>query len=282
MLDFSPLNNCSFAVIGHPIWHSKSPVMHNAALDFLQKNQRYGKLDVPPEALEEFTLFARTHLNGFNVTVPHKSAILPFLDEISEEAALAGSVNTVLCREGKLYGTTTDGWGLARALKEAFALEIAGGTFLILGAGGAAKAIGAHFALQNAREIVLVNRSLDRAEALAGSLKNACPALNVSVCTPSSPEAVEFAGAADVVLQATSLGLKDSDPLPAPESLLAAARRGMDLIYHQTAFQRFLLQRQIPIADGKDMLLFQGAKALELWLGVPAPVEVMRRALQEA
>ena len=152
-----------YAVIGCPVSHSLSPVMHNAALKALGLDAEYIAVLVPKEELEAFTLDAR-NLAGFNITVPHKNAVIPFLDEISRDAELSGSVNTVTVSDGKLSGVSTDGYGLEAALAESFRYVIRDSSVTFIGCGGGVKALTFHFALHGIRKIHLLNRTLETAD----------------------------------------------------------------------------------------------------------------------
>ena len=152
-----------YVVIGDPIQHSRSPAMQNAAFAFCGIDAHYSARRVPRGAVESFLEEARRELDGFNLTVPHKAAVIPFLDEITPEAAAAGSVNTVTVRGGRLAGDTTDGYGLEQALREHFRLSAAGRNILLLGSGGAAHAVAFHLAGLGARTIRILNRKREKA-----------------------------------------------------------------------------------------------------------------------
>ena len=196
-----------FAVIGDPIAHSLSPAMQNAGIKALGLDAEYFAEHVRHDDLKEFTEQARRGLAGFNITVPHKNAIFPFLDHISKEAQVAGSVNTVTVKSGRLYGDTTDGYGLAQALKEAFQFDVRGGRIAFIGCGGAAHAAAAYFASQGAQALHLINRTVAKADELAEKLRGAY-GTDVRTCAiDDNAQISEFLNASDVVIQCTSLGL---------------------------------------------------------------------------
>jgi len=270
-----------YAVIGDPVAHSLSPAMQNAAFMTLKRPERYGKFHVTAERLPEFAAFAREHLLGFNITVPHKTAIIPLLDEMTPEAQAVHSVNTVAIRNGRLWGDSTDGYGLETALYEAFGFRTAGAEAVILGAGGAAQAVAGHLVRHGIRRLTIVNRTLAKAEALASLLADENAVIETVAADADATLARVFARA-DVVIQATSAGLHPGDAPPvAPESL-TRARALFDMIYHRTPLQEFARQHGIACADGRGMLLHQGAKSFSLWTGAEAPVEAMREALNAA
>ncbi len=271
-----------FAVIGDPIAHSLSPDMQNAGIRALGLDAEYFAEHVRPGELREFTEQARRGLAGFNITVPHKNAVIPFLDAISKESEVAGSVNTVTVENGRLYGNTTDGYGLAQALKEAFRFKVENGRITFIGCGGAAHAAAAYFASQGAKELFLINRTVAKAEELAGKLRDAYGAAVKTCAIDDSEQIAGFLKASDVAIQCTSLGLKPDDPPPFDLALLPASIRIYDTIYKKTPIFRECERRGIPCANGLAMLLHQGARSLEIWTRRPAPVEAMRKALNDA
>lgn len=272
-----------YAVIGCPVSHSLSPVMHNAALKALGLDAEYIAVLVPKEELEAFTLDARKNLAGFNITVPHKNAVIPFLDEISRDAELSGSVNTVTVSDGKLSGVSTDGYGLEAALAESFRYVIRDSSVTFIGCGGVVKALTFHFALHGIRKIHLLNRTLETAEKLAATLKEEFPLMSVETASISDDEKVgTFLNDSRLAVQCTSLGLKPEDPSPIRPELLPRDIFFYDTIYKRTKLYAYAEEHGIPAASGLSMLLHQGAKSLSIWTGLEAPVEVMRKALLDA
>jgi shikimate dehydrogenase len=273
-------------LFGYPLGHSISPSMQNAALRALGLDHiEYVKKPIPPEQMDEMIAALRSNdCIGANVTVPHKAAILPRLDEISELAQEIGAVNTVVKQSRpdgtqKLVGDNTDAYGFMESLR-ARRIETRGMCVVILGAGGAAAAAAYALAQAGAREIVLLNRSLTRAVALADRLNRKFPQMALAL---NDWDAVERAR---LVVNATSVGMSphmDESPLPthaklAPDAVL------YDLVYNppETKFLHEAKMRGVRTIGGLEMLIYQGARALELWTGQPAPVEVMRRAAEEA
>ena len=283
MIDFSVLENCRYTVIGDPIAHSKSPQMQNAGFAALGLGTPYGRLHVPVEELPLFAEYARKHLDGANLTVPHKNRILPELAGMTREAELCASVNTVIVRDGQLYGDTTDGYGFARAVEEAFGLMPENLRAVFFGAGGAARAVVFHLAAHGAKSIVLANRTLEKAEILAQDLQNAYPDTEVFCAgLQDNRTLAEVLENADLAVQATSMGLHETDAPPFDLTLLKGRSDlcCFDMIYHTTPFLRAAAQYGLRSSGGSGMLLHQGARSLEIWTGKPAPVEVMRKALQ--
>ena len=272
-----------YAVIGYPVGHSLSPAMQNAAIAECGLNGEYTAIEVAPENVEAFAAKAKTSLAGFNITVPHKNAIIPFLDEVEFLAALQGSVNTVINRNGFLYGTSTDGYGLEAALKESFSFEIKNNSVTFIGCGGVVKALAFHFASCGVKKIFLLNRTLSTAQTLCDAVCKEFPSVECA-CAPLSDHktAQDFFQESALAVQCTSLGLKKEDPSPIPPELLPGDILFFDTIYKKTPLLQYAEANRIKCANGLGMLLHQGAKSFSLWTGLQAPVEAMRKALYEA
>lgn len=282
-MNFEPLKNCKYAVIGNPIAHSKSPQMQNAGFEYYGMGSIYGKILVENEELAEFVEYARKNLSGFNITVPYKQDIIPFVDEMSEVAELSGSVNTIRIENGRFIATSTDGVGLAAALQVHFHKEVKGLKVIFAGAGGAAQAAAWYFACNGAESIFVANRSLAKAEHLADSLKKAFPELETGVCELADTEKMtDFVRRSDVLIQATSVGLKDDDGTAFDLKCLEGAENlcVYDLIYKETQLLKYCHSGGIECANGSDMLLYQGAASFEFWTNKKAPVEAMRKGLE--
>ncbi len=277
-------NRLQFAVIGDPVAHSLSPVMHNAAFAATGKNAEYTAINVKAEHIDDFFTEARKKLAGFNVTVPHKGAACRNAEILSDAARLSGSANTVkISEDGTVYADTTDGCGFERAVAEAFEMPLAGQDICILGCGGVVQALVWHCAIAGVRSIRILNRSLAKAEILTAQLKQNFPNL-ICGCGELSDRkcCAEFLEQSGLAVQCTSLGLHADDPAPADPALFPKNIRYFDTIYKQTALLTALEDRGIRTQNGLSMLLHQGAKSYEIWFGESAPVEVMRSALLKA
>lgn len=284
-MTFEELVNCKYAVIGNPIGHSKSPQMQNAGFEYYGMGSIYGKKLVLPDELGEFVDFARKNLLGFNITVPYKQDIIPYVDEISDVAKLSHSVNTIKIENGRFIATSTDGVGLATALQVHFNKDVKDLRVTFAGAGGAAQAAAWYFACNGASMINIANRSIEKAEKLSVDLKSAFPALQSAVCElADSAKMAEFVRCSDVLIQSTSLGLKDGDAAPFELKVLADNKNicVYDLIYKETEILKYCGANNILCANGSDMLLYQGAASFEFWTGRKAPVEAMRKGLEKA
>jgi len=270
-----------YGLIGHPLSHTLSPHLHNAAFAAADLDCVYLPFPVAPGGLADAMRGLRAlGVAGWNVTLPYKTAILDLLDEIAPEARVAGTVNTVVNRSGRLIGGSTDGAGFIRSLHEA-AIAVAGKTVLLLGAGGAARAIAFRLVQEEAAAIVISNRTAARAADLAVVLQSfADRAVRIATAPWGG------AGTADIIINATSLGLQPgSDPVPPlPDAAVGADCIVCDLIYNPsvTPLLAAAAARGCKTVGGFGMLLYQAAEAFELWTGQPAPIRVMRQAAQAA
>ncbi|HEY3663009.1 MAG TPA: shikimate dehydrogenase [Chthoniobacterales bacterium] len=277
-------------VVGSPVAHSLSPAMQNAALEQSGLAMRYARFQIEPNELEEaFDWFRRLGFVGLNLTMPHKITALVVVDEVEERARKIGAINTIVFRGDRSLGWNTDAPGFERAVREVFSVDLRDLRVLLLGAGGGAgRALAYQCAFENCERLVLVNRSLAKAQALARELANYFSGPRVlgpearleAVAWEESMLRTQLART-DLVINATTLGLKHLDPMPLPHSLLAPHLMIYDLIYQMspTALLAAAAESGARGANGLTMLLHQGALAFELWFNRPAPLEVMRRAL---
>ncbi len=278
-------SSMKYAVIGDPISHSLSPIMHNAAFQALGMNAVYSAEHVlkDGDALPQFLDRARKTLCGFNITVPHKTAVIPFLDEISERSRLAMSVNTVTVKEGRLIGDTTDGTGLELAVQEAFGLELTKRHICIIGCGGVVRALAFHLANAGAASIAIINRTRDKADALLELVKVHFPMVEcASAALADTALSGELLSRAELILQCTSVGLHEGDPTPIDSQLLPVQACYFDTIYRETELLKAARARGLRVSGGMGMLLHQGAASFRIWTDRQAPVEVMRQALLKA
>ncbi len=268
-------------LFGHPVTHSFSPAMHNAAFSAIRIDLAYGALDLPPEGTGTAVELLRSEsVIGANVTVPYKEAVLPHLDEIDAEAKWLRSVNTLYKRGKKVVGTSTDGAGFVRSLgRDVRALQGAAG--LLIGAGGAARAVAGALRKTGLRQLLVSDLAEDRVKSLVRLLRKA--GSRMEAVGVSRQEAEGSLSRLALVVQATPLGLHPGDPSPLQ---LTSARPGtlaVDLIYHRkTPFLRQAAARGLKPRDGLGMLLHQGALSFELWTGRKAPIPVMEAALRKA
>ena len=272
-----------FAVIGDPIAHSLSPAMQNAGLAALGLDADYVAIHVKADELPAFAEVARMELRGFNITVPHKGAIIPYLDEISDGARLAGSVNTVSVVNGRLLGDSTDGYGLESAISESFDLGVRGSSICFIGCGGAVQAVAFHFAANGADRLFFLNRTVQTAQDIAERIQRHFPSTRTFASSITDlSAAADFLGSSKIAIQGTSLGLKPDDPSPIPPELLPDGICLYETVYKRTRLLESAQGRGLRCANGLSMLLHQGAKSLSIWTERHAPVEAMRKALYEA
>ena len=287
------------AVYGQPIRHSASPAMHNPAMAELGLDWRYLAFEVAPDELGQAIAGAKAmRYIGLNLTVPHKLLALDMVDVLDESAETWGAVNTI-CFEAKgedgvwtplgqalgqahgevrAKGYNTDADGITLALQQDLGLNLAGLKVLFLGAGGAGRVAALKLAKEGVAELHLVNRTESKAVDLANEIRDRFPSTAVSVGYPDNAS-----GNVDLVLNATSLGLKEDDSLPIDENQfhLSQAEAVFDMIY-QPAETPLLANAKAAgcrTANGLGMLLWQGVKALQIWTGQAAPLQVMRDAL---
>ncbi|HXG49058.1 MAG TPA: shikimate dehydrogenase [Methylomirabilota bacterium] len=284
------------AVLGRPIKHSASPAMQNAGLAALGLDWRYLAFEVDPTRLREAIAGAKAmHFIGLNLTVPHKLLALELMDVLDESARTWGAVNTVRFEgldatgqwrplrefadsppQVRAAGFNTDADAITRSLREDLAFEPSGARILLLGAGGAGRTAALKLAAEGAVELHLVNRTADKAAAVAAEIRQRFPRTCVAIGYPERP--------VDLVLNATSLGLRESDASPLDETRFALGKAGCvyDMIYRpaETPLLRAARAAGRRAANGIGMLLYQGARALELWTGVNPPIQVMREALE--
>lgn len=264
-----------FGVIGHPIAHSLSPAMHTAALRALRCDACYGAFDVPPRFLKPMLrALVLAGVEGLNVTVPLKEAVIPLMDRLDPAAQAIGAVNTIVIRNRRLTGHNTDGAGFRRALAEDLRFNARGKRVLVLGAGGAARAVGWALAADRARTIWVANRTPAKAKRLARRLARA-------QAIPWRAGALRAAIAeADLVVNATTVGMRPADGPPVDPAWLRRGTRVYDLIYqHETRLVRAARRRGCVASGGLSMLLYQGAESLRLWLRREPPIDAMRRTL---
>ncbi len=267
-------------VIGHPVGHSLSPRMHNAAFAHDGADYVYVAMDVRPERLPAAVGgLAALGFVGFNVTMPHKKTMLPLMDELDEAACLAGAVNTVVAKEGRLRGLNTDGSGFVEACEEA-GISLSGRRVLVLGAGGAAAAIAVAALGEGASRLCIVNRTQGRAEELGKTLSKV--ARGAEVLVYPWDEVDEVAVEAEVLINATYLGMNKEDPSPLPYHCITEEKVICDAVYlagGETDLVRYARAIGARTVSGGRMLLYQGVQAQRIWTGREPNVKVMSDAL---
>ena len=273
-----------YGIFGHPVSHSLSPIMHNAAFRKLNLDCVYVAFDIHPDNLDSATCAIKSMgISGVNVTIPHKERIISLLDGTSREVALTGAVNTVKNENGNLTGYNTDVDGFLKAIKEDLGVMPTDLRVFLLGAGGAARAVLTALCMNGASEIYLINRTLDKANALASEFKKSYKDVSIE------PYALEDTGSversmrtADLLVNASSSGMEGVPSIAVQLELLPKQSLVYDLVYkpRDTALLSKAKELGLKSAGGISMLLYQGAKSFEIWTGKVAPVDEMRKALE--
>ena len=277
-------------VLGDPVAHSLSPQMQNAALRACKIDMQYARFHIRANELRSALRSLRAlDFVGVNLTVPHKIAAFAQIDRAEESASRAGAVNTIRVRDRKLLGSNTDGEGFLRAIRTEFSVDVRDLRVLILGAGGGTgHAIAWQCALENCERLVLVNRTYEKAQALAERLRPFFAGPRV-LGPAARLEATAWEEAAlraqladvDLIVNATPLGMSPSDPSPIPARLLAPHHMVFDCVYgpSKTSLLRAADEAGARRANGLSMLLHQGALSFSIWFDREAPIDVMRAAL---
>lgn len=267
-------------IIGDPVEHTLSPAMHNAAFNDLKLDFVYVAFKVKTSELENAMSGVRTlGIHGLNVTMPHKNAVIKYLDEIDPTAKFIDAVNTILNKDGKLIGFNTDGVGAIKALKEN-GLNLNGKKLLLLGAGGAANAIAFH-AAQGVEELVILNRTAEKAKKLAEVLRREFnKKIRANSLSASSIE--EELKDSDILINATSIGMHPKvDQSPVRSEWLRSNLCIMDIVYNpiETRLAKDAKSKGAKVISGIEMLIYQGSASFEIWTNHPAPVKVMKKAV---
>jgi shikimate dehydrogenase len=295
------LRNWSFdgtalAVLGHPIQHSVSPQMHNAALFEMAKHDsrfaswKYFRFDIRPEQLEEaLKEFWRRGFKGLNLTVPHKIIAFNFEDlvntQFSPDTGEIGAVNTLTySAHGGWDGENTDGYGLETDIKEKLGMPLSDRHIILLGAGGAARSAALTCIRRQCRSLWIVNRTAKNRDDLKSHLFGASSHLGIQVRGLDPSDLPEELPMNSLVINATSAGLKPTDPLPVDLTTLPRPAGVYDMIYNPPETPLLAQARAlgIPAANGLGMLVHQGARALEIWSETAVPVDAMRTAVHSA
>lgn len=270
-----------YGVIGWPIKHSLSPAMHNAAFKALGIDAEYRLFEVKPEELEDFIL-AKKSAAGFNVTVPHKEKCMALLDSIDPPAVSIGAVNTIVIKSGKLTGYNTDSLGFIAALEKDLDFSVKGKSVFVLGSGGASRAVSFSLAASGAKKIILTDLFLDKIKSLAENVRKFYPECKVDILEPKKIyREVDLSGI-DLLVNATPVGLKESDSILFDKGVFRKGLAVYDLVYNpeKTKLVELAENSGLKASGGLGMLLYQGAESFKLWTGRKAPVEVMRKALR--
>lgn len=267
-------------LIGHPVEHSFSPPMHNAAFDALGMDYTYVAFDVNPTELQKAIEGAKSlNIRGFNVTIPHKIEVMKYLDEIDDVARLIGAVNTIDFKN--LKGYNTDGIGAVRAIEEVTSIK--NKNVVIAGAGGASRAISFYIAKYGADSLTILNRNVDKAQSLARDVSNS--GLIGDVKSDSINEINAYLADADILVDTTPLGMHphiNDQPIATAENMHDELVV-FDAVYNpnETVLLKQAIEAGAKPVYGIKMLLYQGAESFKIWTGADAPVDIMEKALKD-
>ncbi len=276
-------NTKIYGIFGWPISHTASPAMHNAAFKYLGINSIYVPFYVTPENIKKaINSIIPMGISGVNVTVPYKEIAFKLVDEVSREARLIGAVNTIVVKGDTLIGHNTDAQGFLKSIRHDGRIDPYRKDVLLLGSGGAARAVAIQLALKDVKSMVIANRTLSRAKRLAFYIKRYFPKIEIAPISLKNEAVNNALERADILINTTSCGMKKADPLLVNQSLLRGDIVVYDLIYKpkETKLLKEARRRGSRAVNGFGMLLYQGAAAFEIWTGKKAPIEVMRKALE--
>lgn len=274
-----------FAVLGHPIGHTLSPVMHNAAFDSLGMDAIYLAFDVAPDSLMDvLPAMQAMGFGGVNLTVPLKEVAFKNLSMLDNSARHLGAVNTIEFTPQGPRGHNTDGKGFITAIKEAFSYSVKGQTLFVMGCGGAGRAVAITAAAEGAGRLILADIDESRCRNVAKDIAAMAPATLIEVAGTTPDKWIQKTHQAGLVIQASPVGMKADDVCPLPPSAFKAGQLAFDLVYNRpdTCFTRAATDGGAKAVNGLGMLLHQGAEAFTIWTKTPAAVEVMRNALEKA
>lgn len=280
------------AVIGWPLGHSISPAFQQAAFDALRLQVTYRAIPVASGDLPAFVASLRDPTDGgppwlgVNVTIPHKQAVAALVDDVSEEARQIGAVNTLILKDGRLIGHNTDAVGFLQGMRDV-GVDPTGLGAIILGAGGAARAVAVGLLRAGVGGLAIANRSPERAESLCWTLQDAFPGVAVKPLPLDAGVLRARLGSADLLVNTTSVGMRggpDAGGCPVPVDALHKRHVVYDLVYNPlvTPLLEGAIARGATIVEGLPMLVHQGAASFERWTGVAPPLEVMFEAAYSA
>lgn len=271
-----------YGILGHPIKHTLSPVMQNAAFEELGIRATYVPFAVAPDNLETvLKTLPQMGVFGVNVTVPHKQTALTLMDSLSEEAKLICAINTIVFKGNKMHGHNTDGSGFIKSLED-HGFNPKEKKAMVLGAGGAARAVAVALARAGVKDLYLYNRTRERAEILSQHIDHHFPYCSPHILDDYQTRSKEDLEGIDLVVNATTLGLTETDPIPVSPIFFKSGTLFYDLIYHgETNWLKVAKKSKMETLNGLGMLVHQGALSFELWTGKKAPVPTMEAILQK-
>lgn len=272
-------------IFGYPTGHTISPAMHNAVIKALRLDMVYLPFEVKPSELREAIKCIKSiGMIGVNITIPHKEAVIKFIDDVSEEARHIGAVNTIVNKDGRLIGHNTDGYGYITSLKEECNFNPKGKNIAILGAGGAARGILVALSVKKPKTIVIANRTLARAISLIKAFKGKFPETKFKAVDLNKDILKKYFKEIELLVNTTSVGMKKNETVEIPLELLPKTAVVSDIVYNplETLLLKKAKKLGLTTHSGLGMLVHQGVKSFKLWTGMDAPIEVMRKAALKA
>jgi len=271
-------------LIGYPVEHSRSPLMHNAAFESLGLDFVYLLFSVRPGYLKEAMMGLKAlDIAGANVTIPYKEEVMKYLDEITGEAKFIGAVNTIHNKEGKLIGYNTDGQGFITSLLSEGRVKLESQKVFLIGAGGAGKAIAVKLVERAVERLVIIDKVEEKAKALVKRLRENVPDCPVYASPHVGKEFAKTIGESTLLINATPVGMNEGDPCVIDPNCLHKDLLVYDVVYNrETPLIGEAKKRGLRVLGGIGMLIYQGAASFEIWTGRKAPVEVMRDRLIQA
>lgn len=256
-------------LLGGDVSYSLSPLMHNACFSFLNMDWVYVPFNVSSKNLENAIKgLSALGVVGVNITIPHKIEVIKYLTKIDKKAEKMGSVNTIIFKEGEIFGLNTDGDGFVMSLKN-IGFTLKDKNVLLIGAGGAGRAIGVSLAKEGIKRLAIFDVVPEKMVSLANSIDN----VEVIILSKIETEGI------DLLINATPQGMKDDDPLPCETEKIHPKMLVYDIIYKKTPLLINAEKRGAKIMDGSEMLIHQGALSFKMWTGIYPPIDVMRKAL---
>ncbi len=272
-------------LFGYPVRHTASPAFQNAGFAAARLDWVYLPFEVHPDNLAAaIGGIVALGFRGINLTIPHKQAVIEYLDELSTEAEIIGAVNTVVIRDGRLKGYNTDGKGFVRSLREEGGIDLAGKSVFLMGAGGAGRAVAVQAALDGASVMLVCDLDERRAQSVVSAIEDGIRG-GLAKFVPFEERAIrDGMEECEIFIDATPLGMKPDDPISISADWLAPSTFVYDLVYDppETPLLRAAKERGCRTHNGVGMLLYQGCIAFEIWTGRAAPVQEMRGALERA
>jgi len=271
-----------YGLLGFPIKHSLSPAMHNAAFRHFGLSARYRLFELPPEKLESFFKDIRKQgISGFNITIPYKEKALKYMDKLDENARLIGAVNTVKVEKSGLSGFNTDGEGFLTHLTQDLGFAVSGKAIAVIGAGGASRAICVYLSSAQPASINIFDVDAAKCLSLVGHLKDNFPAIKFRAVGSMQELGIEES---DLLINASPMGMKETDPLPIREDQLHPDLFVYDIIYNpaHTRLLSLAKEKGLNHSNGLGMLLYQGMASFNIWTGLTPPREIMQNALSSA